>query len=85
MNDPFVKEPRKKQPQQINGDGGNGGLRRHIFAVDVVDPPHLRIRMNKFGGNFGDRELHSRQYLALAPERQGELEGVEPAGCGSPA
>jgi hypothetical protein len=54
----FVEETGKQQAQQIAGDGGDGGLGREIFAIQMIDAAGLGVGGDQFIGQFCDRIIH---------------------------
>ena len=62
MDDPLIEESRKDQPEQIVRNGGNRGLGRQIFDINVIDPSGPRIRENELVSDLGDRRFHSKEY-----------------------
>src|SRR5207247_2936368 len=52
-----IEETRKNQAQQVGRNGGNGGFRRQIFPVKMVDAADARIRSQKPVSQLGNRDV----------------------------
>ena len=65
MDQFLVEIAGEQQPQQILRDGGNGAFGRQVFAVQMVDAAHARIRRNELVCEFGDR-FHKGEFTTKA-------------------
>jgi hypothetical protein len=50
MDCPLIEEPGKEQAKQIVGDGGDGGFRGQIPAVEMIDPSDAGVGNNQLVG-----------------------------------
>ena len=60
MNQFLIKKTGEKQPQQVDGDVGNGAFGRKILAIQVVDAPGAGVLGDELVGQLSDGRLHGR-------------------------
>ena len=72
----FLEEAGEEQPQQIHRDAGDGGLRRKVFPVEVVDATNARVGGEQVVGELGDGVAHGAEYSRRAPCWQAGQKGV---------
>jgi len=65
MDQFFIEISGEQQPQQIHRDGGNGALGRQVFAIQMIDAAHARIRRDELIREFGDR-FHDGEFTTEA-------------------
>lgn len=66
MNDLVVEKTGKQQPEQLGGDGADGGLVRQVFAVEMVDAAFFRVAREQLIGELSDRDVHARRMNGAA-------------------
>ena len=54
----LIEETGEQQPQQISGDGRDGGFGRQVLAVEMVDAAQLRIGNEQLIGKLENRRVH---------------------------
>jgi hypothetical protein len=54
MEELFVEEPGKQEPQQIHRDERNGALRGEVLSVEVVDASGAGVGSHEAVGELGD-------------------------------
>jgi len=54
----FIEETGEEQPQQIDGDAGDGGLGGQVDAVEMVDAAHPGVRGQQLVGKLSYRDVH---------------------------
>jgi hypothetical protein len=59
VNDLVVEEAGEEEPEQLGGDGADGGLVRQVLAVEVVDAAFLRVAREQLIGELSDRDVHA--------------------------
>jgi hypothetical protein len=77
MNRPLIKEPWKQQAQQIDRDGSDGGFRRQILSIQVIDSPKTSVGNNELISELRNRRVHAPDYPAGKSERQETLQAAE--------
>ena len=55
-----VEKSGEQQPQQIDGDAGDGALGREIFPVEMIDASHGGVGSQQLIGELGDGDVHAR-------------------------
>ena len=62
MNGAFVKKAGEQKPEQVDGDGSDGGFGGQVLAVEVINATHSRVGNDQLIGELGDRDVHSEDY-----------------------
>ena len=72
MDEFLVEISGEQQPQQILRNGGNGAFGRQVFAVQMVDAAHARIRRDELVREFSDR-FHKGEFTTKARRQKALL------------